>query len=346
MDLLWPIKWAVELVLVGFHTLFTAVGLPSVAGITWVLSIIGLTIVVRAALIPIFVKQIKSQRNMLAAQPELQKLQKKYKNKKDRDSREKFAKEQMELYKRTGSNPLSSCLPLLLQMPIFSGLFFVLNDAQNSLTTGKQGVGLLNLELSNSFARSDLFGAPLSATFLNSDLLEVKILAAVMIISMTASQFITQKQILAKNQNPAVLNSQYMQTQKIMLYVFPLIFMISGISFPLGVMFYWLASNFWTMGQQFVVIRSMPTPGSPAHDQRQARLAKRGKLPKVDEAAAEAAAIEEAKPRQRNQPVAKSRAKNTAKPAAKPVAPKPAQPAAPKAATPKTPNKPTNKPKN
>ena len=346
MDLLWPIKWAVELVLVGFHTLFTAVGLPSVAGITWVLSIIGLTIVVRAALIPIFVKQIKSQRNMLAAQPELQKLQKKYKNKKDRDSREKFAKEQMELYKRTGSNPLSSCLPLLLQMPIFSGLFFVLNDAQNSLTTGKQGVGLLNLELSNSFARSDLFGAPLSATFLNSDLLEVKILAAVMILSMTASQFITQKQILAKNQNPAVLNSQYMQTQKIMLYVFPLIFMISGISFPLGVMFYWLASNFWTMGQQFVVIRSMPTPGSPAHDQRQARLAKRGKLPKVDEAAAEAAAIEEAKPRQRNQPVAKSRAKNAAKPAAKPVAPKPAQPAAPKAATPKTPNKPTNKPKN
>lgn len=346
MDILWPIKWAVELVLVGFHTLFTAVGLPSVAGITWVLSIIGLTVVVRAALIPIFVKQIKSQRNMLAAQPELQKLQKKYKNKKDRDSREKFAKEQMELYKRTGSNPLSSCLPLLLQMPIFSGLFFVLNDAQNSLTTGKQGVGLLNLELSNSFARSDLFGAPLSATFLNSDLLEVKILAAVMILAMTASQFITQKQILAKNQNPAVLNSQYMQTQKIMLYVFPLIFMISGISFPLGVMFYWLASNFWTMGQQFVVIRSMPTPGSPAHDQRQARLAKRGKLPKVDEAAVEAAAIEEAKPRQRNQPVAKSRAKNAAKPAAKPVAPKPAQPAAPKAATPKTPNKPTNKPKN
>jgi len=343
MDILWPIKWAVELVLVGFHSLFTAVGLPSVAGITWVLSIIGLTVVVRAALIPIFVKQIKSQRNMLAAQPELQKLQKKYKNKKDRDSREKFAKEQMQLYKRTGSNPLSSCLPLLLQMPIFSGLFFVLNDAQNSLVTGKQGVGLLNLELSNSFARSDLFGAPLSATFLNSDLLEVKILAAVMIIAMTASQFITQKQILAKNQNPAVLNSQYMQTQKIMLYVFPLIFMISGISFPLGVMFYWLASNFWTMGQQFVVIRSMPTPGSPAHDQRQARLAKRGKLPKADEAAAEVAAIEEAKPRQRNQPVAKSRAKNAAaKPAPKPTA----KPAAPKAATPKTPNKPTNKPKN
>jgi YidC/Oxa1 family membrane protein insertase len=275
-----------------------------------VLSIIGLTVVVRAALIPVFVKQIKSQRNMLAAQPELQKLQKKYKGKTDRDSREKFAKEQMELYKKTGSNPLSSCLPLLIQMPIFSGLFFVLNDAQNSLKTGNPGVGLLNLDLSNSFAQSDLFGAPLSATFLSSENLTVKILAAVMIVAMTASQFITQKQILSKNQNPATQTSQYMQTQKIMLYVFPLIFMISGISFPLGVMFYWLASNFWTMGQQFVVIRNMPTPGSQAHAAQQARLAKKGKLPKAEEATVEE--IEEAKPRQRTQPASKARAKKPA----------------------------------
>ena len=312
MDLLFPIKWVIELVLVTFHSIFTFFGLGAAEGITWVLSIIGLTVIVRAALIPVFVKQIKSQRNMLAAQPELQKLQKKYKGKTDRDSREKFAKEQMELYKKTGSNPLSSCLPLLIQMPIFSGLFFVLNDAQNSLKTGNPGVGLLNLDLSNSFAQSDLFGAPLSATFLSSENLTVKILAAVMIVAMTASQFITQKQILSKNQNPATQTSQYMQTQKIMLYVFPLIFMISGISFPLGVMFYWLASNFWTMGQQYVVIRNMPTPGSQAHAAQQARLAKKGKLPKAEEVAAEE--IEEAKPRQRTQPASKARAK---KPAAK-----------------------------
>jgi YidC/Oxa1 family membrane protein insertase len=272
-----------------------------------VLSIIGLTVVVRAALIPIFVKQIKSQRNMMTAQPEIAKLQKKYKGKTDRESREKFAKEQMELYKRTGSNPLSSCLPLLIQMPIFSGLFFVLNDAQNSLTTGNAGVGLMNLQLSNQFATADLFGAPLKATFLSSDMLEVKILAAVMILVMTGSQFITQKQIMAKNQNPETMNSQYMQTQKIMLILFPVIFAISGISFPLGVMFYWLASNFWTMGQQYIVIRNMPTPGSQAHKEREARLAKKGKLPKK---ADEPAAIEEPEtPRQRTQPTGKTRAK-------------------------------------
>ena len=306
-DLLWPIKWVIELILVAFHSLFTFVGMEPAQGITWVLSIVGLTVIVRAALIPVFVKQIKSQRNMMAAQPEIAKLQKKYKGKTDRESREKFAKEQMELYKRTGSNPLSSCLPLLIQMPIFSGLFFVLNDAQNSIARGTGGVGLLNEQLSNQFAVSDLFGAPLKDTFLTSSNIEVKILAAVMIIVMTASQFITQKQIMAKNQNPDTMNSQYMQTQKIMLILFPVIFAISGISFPIGVMFYWLASNFWTMGQQFIVIRSMPTPGSPAHHQREARLAKKGKLPKKTD---EAAAVEEAEtPRQRTQPTGKTRAK-------------------------------------
>lgn len=340
MDILYPVKWVIEAILVAFHWVFTTIGLRPDAGATWVLSIVGLVLVVRAALIPVFVKQIKSQRNMLLVQPELQKLQKKYKGKNDRESREKFAKEQMELYKRTGSNPLSSCLPLLIQMPIFSGLFFVLNDAQHSVTTGKGGVGLLNLDLAQSFAGSNLFGAPLKDTFLSSDLLEVKILAAVMIVAMTASQFITQQQIIAKNQNPDVANSQYMQTQKILLYVFPLIFAISGISFPLGVMFYWLASNFWTMGQQFVVIRSMPTPGSIAHKQREARLAKRGKLPIAKKAEAVEVVAEPAA-RQRVQPTGKARAKkSTAAPAANNAAAK--KPAAKKPAAPKPPTKPNN----
>ncbi|MFM6966693.1 MAG: YidC/Oxa1 family membrane protein insertase, partial [Rhodoluna sp.] len=112
-------------------------------------------------------------------------------------------------------------------------------------------------------------------------------------------------------------------TQKIMMYVFPVIFAISGVAFPLGVMTYWLVSNFWTMGQQFVVIRNMPTPGSVAHKAREERLARKGKSPKQEEVEE---VVEEA-PRQRVQPVGKARAK---KPAAKPIST----------------NKPTNKPKN
>ena len=312
MDLLWPIKWLIELILVSFHTLFTAVGLDFNSGASWVLSIVGLVLVVRAALIPVFVKQIKSQRNMMLVQPELQKLQKKYKGKTDRDSRERFAKEQMELYKRTGSNPFSSCLPLLLQMPIFMGLFFVLNDSQQN----KAGVGLLNADLALSFSQAEIFGAKLSATFFSSDDLNVKILAGIMIVLMSSSQFITQKQIMAKNQNPDVANSQFMQTQKILLYVLPLVFLVSGVTFPLGVMTYWLVSNFWTMGQQFVVIRNMPTPGSPAYKARQERLAKKGKPlddePKKLEAEGQLMEEEPQSP-QRQQPVSKNRAKKKKK---------------------------------
>jgi YidC/Oxa1 family membrane protein insertase len=90
-----------------------------------------------------------------------------------------------------------------------------------------------------------------------------------------------------------------------MLYAFPVIFLISGISFPLGVLIYWLVSNFWTMGQQYVVIKRMPTPGSIAFNEREAKLIKKGKLTK--EAPVEE--VEEVKPAQRVQPVSKARAK-------------------------------------
>ena len=321
MDLLWPIKWIIEVILYGWHWLFSLF-LDGNSGLAWVLSIMGLTVVVRASLIPVFVRQIKSQRNMLAAQPELAKLQKKYKGKTDRDSREKMAKEQMEIYKRTGSNPLSSCLPLLIQMPIFSALFFTVNDAQHD----KAGVGILGPELITSLSKAMFWDAPLKETFFSAlghvqgtastpavegaNYFNVLVIAAVMIVTMTVSQFITQKQILSKNQNPDVQNSQYMQTQKIMLWILPIVFLISGTSFAIGLMFYWLASNVWTMGQQYVVIRNMPTPGSIAHKQREERLAKRGKLPKAEEATA---VIEEETPRQRTQPVSKTRAKKTPK---------------------------------
>ena len=110
MDILLPIKWVIELILSTFHTVFTFLGLQSSWGVTWVLSIVCLVLVVRTALIPIFVRQIKSQRNMMLVQPELAKLQKKYKGKQDRESKEKFAQEQMALYKKHGSSPFASCL--------------------------------------------------------------------------------------------------------------------------------------------------------------------------------------------------------------------------------------------
>ena len=162
---LWPIKWVIELLLVGFHWVWTSIGLDPNAGITWILSILGLVIVVRSALIPIFVRQIKSQRKMMEIAPQIKKIQDKYKGKKDQYSREAMSRETMALYRSNNANPLSSCLPLLLQMPVFLSLTATLTGAQAKVPVV---VGLLGTKTSDgrtlaySFGHSSLFNlAPL-----------------------------------------------------------------------------------------------------------------------------------------------------------------------------------------
>jgi YidC/Oxa1 family membrane protein insertase len=308
--ILWPIKWVVEAILVAFHTALTALGLDPDDGLTWVLSIVGLVLVIRAALIPIFVRQIKSQRRMMEVAPQIKKIQDKYKGKKDQFSREAMSRETMALYSKTGTNPLSSCLPLLIQMPIFFSLFSVLQNAQHELV----GVGLLNKELSLSFGESVLFGvAPLKLAISTADgNTWVIVIAVVMVILMTASQFITQLQIMSKNQSKEMKESPMYRQQRVLLYLLPLVFAFSGFAFPLGVMFYWLTSNAWTMVQQFLVIRNMPTPGSEAAFAREARLARRRQRKGLPEPEiAETTAIEEPKKPQRVQPVSKNRAKKS-----------------------------------
>jgi YidC/Oxa1 family membrane protein insertase len=305
--ILWPIKWAIEAILVSFHSLFIWFGLESEAGLTWVLSIAGLVVVVRAALIPLFVRQIKSQRKMLEIAPDLKKIQDKYKGKRDQFSREAMSRETMALYGKHKTSPFASCLPILVQMPIFFGLFSVLNNSFAGLT----GVGLLNEELSAEFGRATLFGiAPLGATMITSDgNVWVIIIAAILVVLMTASQFITQLQIMSKNQSAEMKASPMYRQQRILLYVLPLVFLFSGVAFPLGVMFYWFVSNIWTMVQQFIVIRNMPTPGSEAALAREARLAKKRQKKGIVDEEPEGTVIEEPKKTQRQQPVSKNRAK-------------------------------------
>jgi len=313
---LWPIKWVIEAILVTFHSLLDAVGLDPAAGLTWVLSIVGLVLVVRAALIPIFVKQIKSQRRMMEVAPQLKKIQDKYKGKKDQFSREAMSRETMALYKNTGTNPLASCLPLLIQMPIFFSLFSVLNEAKPQPDgTFREGVGMLTQQLSAQFGSASLFDvAPLRMsiqTALDAGNSVVVVIALVMVVIMTASQFITQLQIMSKNQSPEMKASPTYKQQRILLYILPLVFAFSGFAFPIGVMFYWLTSNIWTMVQQFIVIRNMPTPGSEAAFAREARLAKKRQRRGITVTEIEEPVSEQPKKAQRVQPVNKNRAKKS-----------------------------------
>ncbi|HET7140781.1 MAG TPA: membrane protein insertase YidC [Arthrobacter sp.] len=314
-----PFKWLVSIIMIGFHDGLSTIGLPAANGWTWTLSIIGLVLVIRAALIPVFVKQIKAQRGMQLLQPDLKKLQDKYKGKTDQLSRQAMAQEQMAMYKKHGTNPFSACLPMLIQMPFFFALFQVLSGITAARQTGI-GIGAMSHDQVVQFDESSIFGAPLSASLLHGgggDQVVVWVLSIVMILAMTASQFITQKQIMAKNMSEEAMASPFMRQQKMMLYILPLVFGVGGINFPIGVLIYWTTTNLWTMGQQFFVIRRMPTPGSPAAKALAERRAAKG-LPvlpilggkKADaeaEAAAAAAVIEQKG--QRSQPQRKNRKK-------------------------------------
>jgi YidC/Oxa1 family membrane protein insertase len=294
-----PVSW----VIVQFHTLYGAIFGPD-TGWAWGLSIVSLVILIRICLIPLFVKQIKATRAMQTLQPEMKKIQERYKNDKQRQS-----EEMMKLYKETGTNPLSSCLPILAQSPFFFALYHVLS----SIASGKT-VGVINESLLDSARQAHIFGAPLASKFtdstekvaaLNASLTDVRIVTAIMIILMSASQFYTQRQLMQKNVDLTV-KTPYMQQQKMLMYIFPVIFAVMGINFPVGVLVYWLTTNVWTMGQQMFVIRRNPTPGSVAFQARQERLRAKGKI-KEEPAEVEAKKAAETARANRQQPKRQSK---------------------------------------
>jgi YidC/Oxa1 family membrane protein insertase len=312
-NLLYPLKLVVAWIMVNFHTLLSdGLGMNPASGVTWALSIVGLVIVMRILLIPLFVKQIKASRGMQLLAPEMQVIQKKYKGKTDPASREAMSRETMDLYKKHGTNPFASCLPILAQSPIFFALFRVLYRIPDVATGDyeKQSIGPLTADVADQFVRSRLFGAGLSEWFLDSQNMNVKVVSAVLIVLMSITTFTTQKQLTQKNMPASALQGPMAQQQKILLYVLPLVFAISGVNFPIGVLVYWTTTNLWSMGQQFYVIRRNPTPGSEAE-----RLLKERRARK---AAAKGIVLEEDKPvvddrprGQREQPKRKARVKPT-----------------------------------
>ncbi|MFI0717949.1 membrane protein insertase YidC [Streptomyces sp. NPDC021224] len=305
MGILNPLYDAVSWIIVQFHSFYSLI-FDKDSGWAWGLSIVSLVVLIRICLIPLFVKQIKSTRNMQALQPKMKAIQERYKN-----DRQKQSEEMMKLYKETGTNPLSSCLPILAQSPFFFALYHVLSN----IAKGNE-VGVIHHNLVNSAQNAHIFGAPLAAKFLDSSskveslgatLADVRVVTIIMIVMMSASQFFTQRQLMTKNVDMTV-KTPFMQQQKMLMYVFPLIFAVMGINFPVGVLIYWLTTNVWTMGQQMFVIYRNPTPGSLAFKQRQERLRAKGKLVEPPEEVAAKEAVEVARAN-RTQPKRQTKAK-------------------------------------
>jgi YidC/Oxa1 family membrane protein insertase len=294
-----PLYFAVSWVIITIHDLLSPI-FSADSGVSWSLSIIGLVIIIRILLIPLFVKQIKSQRALTALQPQMKEIQKKYK-----DDRQKQSEEMMKLYKEHKTNPLASCFPILAQAPIFFALFTVLNGIGKNPPV-KHGV--LTQEDVVSAAQAKFFGAPISDTFLGTDITTVKIVTVFHIAFMSATTFTTQRQLMVKGM-PKMdsSNNMMLQQQKIMLYLFPVIFAISGVNFPIGVLIYWSTTNLWTWGQQYYVIKRNPTPGSPAYEElERKRKQKNGDLQTPDSGSNETVQEPEIKG-QRKQPKKKKK---------------------------------------
>ena len=250
-----PFRWLVSVTMVWFHDVLGGMGLPAASGWSWTLAIVCLVLVIRAVLLPVSLKQIQAQHRMRLLQPDLAKLQEKYKGMTDPLSRQAMAQEQMALYKEHGTNPFSACLPMLIQVPFFFALFQVLSGIP-AAARQDQGIGAMSHEQVVQFDEASIFGAPLSASVLHGsagDPVAVALLTILMILAMTAAQFITQKRVMGRAAPEVAAANPFLRQQKVILYILPVVFGVGGVFFPIGVLIYWTSTNLWTMVQQFAI---------------------------------------------------------------------------------------------
>lgn len=236
---------AVAWVLLKIHSGLSLV-FQADSGPAWVLSIVVLVVIMRTLMVPLFVKQIKSTRRMQEIQPKLQELRKKYKNDKQR-----LNQEMTKVMQESGANPLGGCLPLLVQAPVFYGLFHVLR----AISEGRPKYGIDQVTM-DSASHATLFGAHISGTFSTSAPLTVQIVIIAACVISSCTTFLTVRQS-TKRSAAQMPDNPMAKQQKMMMYVVPL-FGLFGLSLPIGVLVYWVTTNVWTLMQQHFIYKRMP----------------------------------------------------------------------------------------
>ncbi|MFA1546332.1 membrane protein insertase YidC [Actinomadura chokoriensis] len=258
------LDWLYEIVsqlIVWIHAGLSTV-VPKDSGWAWGGAIILLTVLLRLILVPLFVKQIHASRKMQELNPKVQALRKKYKNDKQR-----LNQEVMKLYQENGANPLSGCLPLLVQMPIFIGLFQTLKRISDAKPG--QSVFAVSSDLVASAQNANIFGAHIPDTFLNAWGADPKSWTAIVVtgIAVVISSVTTFFTVRASMKRQPVTDdaNPMMQAQKMMVFFAPL-FGLFGLGFPLGVLMYWVTSNTWTLAQQHYIYKKYPPPATNGED--------------------------------------------------------------------------------
>jgi YidC/Oxa1 family membrane protein insertase len=254
--ILGPINIAVAWIITQLFNLFSpAFGVTS--GVTWLLTIMVLVVLMRLILVPLFIKQMHTQRAMTALTPRIAELRKKHKG-----DRETLNQETMKLYQEAGVNPLMGCLPVILQMPIFFALFSVLRYiAEWTPAQGQHPSYHLTVKVIESAQHAKIFGATIADKVLFTHGLHVPlhakiVICIVVVISMTTT-FLTVRQSMKRGMMPTGKDTPMGQSQRLMAYIMPL-FALTGLYWQFGLVLYWVTTNLWTLGQQYVLLRKYP----------------------------------------------------------------------------------------
>ncbi|MEU7895363.1 membrane protein insertase YidC [Nonomuraea sp. NPDC049152] len=258
MELSW-LNWlytAIAQVLTWIHQAYSTVLDPD-SGLTWALTLITITVAMRLLIFPLFLKQMRSSRKMQELAPKVQEIRKRYKNDKQR-----MNEEVMNLYRGQGANPLGGCLPVVAQFPIFISMFTVLN----AMAHGEIKFGMTQ-QFVDSARAAHIFGAPLPANFwmgaaqiesFGAGVLQTKIVLGFFVAISSLTTFLTVRQSVTRSMQQMPDNPMASQ-QKILMYISPL-FAFFSLNFPLGLIFYWVTTNLWTLGQQHWFYSRHPMP--------------------------------------------------------------------------------------
>ena len=285
MKFLNPLYTAVAWVMAEIHAGLSLI-LPSTSGQAWFLTIVLLVVFMRLLLVPLFVKQMHSMRKMAALTPQLQELRKKYKG-----DKQTLNEETMRLYRENGVNPLGGCLPLVAQLPVFFALFNVLRGIAD-WKSGPTPYGLSE-SVVKSAQNANILGAHISDKVLFTPPgmhvpLEAKVVICCAVAISVATTFMTVRQNTKRGLTPQMTPDNPMAaSQKYMAYIVPF-FALSGLYWAFGLVLYWVTTNVWTLGQQYVLFKRYPpqvpgtaaapagtapaTPGTPAKPSIMSRL--------------------------------------------------------------------------
>jgi YidC/Oxa1 family membrane protein insertase len=255
-----PLYDAVAWVIMRLHAGLGAIFGDS-SGAAWALSIVVLVVLMRLLLVPLFIKQMHATRKMTALAPQVAELKKKYKN-----DRQKLNEETMKLYKENGANPLAGCLPVVAQLPVFFALFGVLRAIAED--QAKYG---LTPAVVHSAQHAQIFGVVTVADRLLTSILPPtfssigaaqKVVILLTVVVSAATTFMTVRQSMKRGMTPQVDPGNPMaSSQKMMQYIVP-VFALSGLYWQYGLVLYWVTTNLWTLGQQYVLFRRFPPPAT------------------------------------------------------------------------------------